>query len=264
MMERPYQFLAERLQAALRASAATFTEQDLEDRWELLVEDGSEEVYVLSSEQLPAVAAALAEVGAGPDPRVVSRHAEARERLSRHDDCEDVLQGLAAQRDDVINALLAARTYCCDDTYEGKYGDRYLAIDGVLNALRPTVPGHGAYSTLDDSDYCEACQGTLGHEDDCWAETERIHFDTRRLHAIKSHLHCLGMGDSLIGQINMCLVRVEAVARKVRTHETYAEDDGMVVRHEDVISAFQLSDLNVTLDEHCPASIAAARYQPIE
>lgn len=264
MMEPAYQFIGERLEAGLRASVTTFTEHDLAETWEALVQDGSDEVYVLSSERLSVTIAALAEVGSGPDPRVISRHVEARRRLDSHDGCEDVLQELIAQRDDAVSALLTAREYCRNDTYEGKYGDRYLTIDRVLDALRPTVPGRGTYSRLNYPDYCDACQSMFGHEDDCWAEAERGHLETRRVHAIKSHLHCLDMGNSLTGQIHRCMVRIEAIAKQIRIYETYAEDDGMVIRYDDVISAFQLDDLNITFDEQQPASIAAARHQVVD
>lgn len=264
MTEPAYRFLAERLEAVIRASATAFTEDDLEDTWEGIVEDGCEEVFVFSSQQLPAAAAALADVGAGPDPRTISGHPEALDRLDRHEGCAELLQGLTAQRDDALSALLRARTYCRNETYEGKYGDRNLAIDGVLDALRPTVPGQCTYATLNYPGYCDACQTMDGHEDDCWVEAQRVRLETRRQHAIASHLHCPGMGQSLTEQVLRCLTRIEAIAQRVRTSETYAEDDGMVVRPGDLIPAFRLAELNVTFDQRRPATIAAARHQDVE
>ena len=84
------------------------------------------------------------------------------ERLDRHDGCTDLVQQLTAQRDDALAALLEARRYCRDESYAGKYGDSNLAIDGVLDALRPTVPGQRTYATLDYPDYCDGCRPRSG------------------------------------------------------------------------------------------------------
>lgn len=143
-------------------------------------------------------------------------------------------------------------------------GDLYLNIDSVLNALRPTVPGQRSYAGLDDPAYCEGCQSMYAHEDNCWVEAQRARLDDRRHHAIASHIHCPDMGNVVIDQVQRCLLRIEDIAQQVRTHETYAEDDGMAVRPEHLLPIFRLNELNVSFDPSRPATIAAARHHDLE
>lgn len=263
-MSDAYQFRGERVEQLFRDATAEVTERDAEDTWEVLVDDGSGSAYVVTDDYLPFLAESIATLDPF-DPRHSAEHAAALDGLEHHQHCARILSDLVEQRDDILAALLGARSYCFNDMYEGEFGNLYVSVELLLNELRPGLPDRGLYRGLDlvrDTD-CHTCGARdYSHEDWCDAEDKDEVRAERRDSLIASHLYCADIGRTLIQHAARCLAQAEAIAHQARDNATTVYGDVVTDPHR-VLAKFDLQALNLPLEPMSPSSLVAHVHPPL-
>lgn len=265
-MNNWYEFTAERVETAVKRAAQTIDEADLPEDWDSVVSDGSEWALLVTEQELSYFVATLASFQHGPDPRHGQWHDEALNRLTKHDGCDAVITELISERDDVLAAIVDARSYLFNDIYQGEFGDLYVDAELLLDKLRPRLRGTGGWNPLLHVEVCSECDTNVAwwnflaeHEDWCPAEENAEKLEARREHLIGSHLYCRDIGAALIAHTSRCLDRLEKIAAEVHAGATEAAAV-VVVRPRRILPAIEIGDLNVEIDEADPATLAVTIY----
>ena len=262
-----YQFRIERLTEIARATMTEVGPVELDASWEELIDDESESALIISEVDLPRLVTAILDAATAHDPQHGSWHAEALAGLSVHDGCQQLIEDLTAERNDVIATILEAKQTLKNDFYVGEFGTHYVNVETMLDALRPTL--HSAsvrWRVLEDPDTCPVCNAHVPawsylseHHEECNLEEQKAVLLGRRDDLIAAHVLCAEIGAALVEHTRLCLSRVEQIVIEIGDQSQYFAD-GIGVEPDSVIDAFDVADLRVELDPSSPVTLALATF----
>lgn len=207
-----YRFTFEVLQEAFNGLALTVPAdaECAEELAEALGVDG-EYLVVYSTDRLELLTLTLPQELERPGDQERIVRSVVAHQLSRHDDCQAVLETLVAERDDAVVGLEDARAHCINDLIDDGDDDVYVVIEPVLDRLRPRPATPRPRLELGSCAFCESDE----HLDNCPVEARRALVEARRDHEIRSHRHCAEIADELWHQIDAMYSHIDEVARRL-------------------------------------------------
>ncbi len=144
-----------------------------------------------------------------------------RRRIETHDSCQQIIDDLTDERDDLLAGIQEARRECRYEFFEGEYGDRLITAEAVRQALAPQKSATRRGRQLsDDDESCTVCTGGYfpgDHDDDCTVPDEQERAEKRLRRRIASHKYCQEILDGLLAEIDAAAVHIESVALVTET-----------------------------------------------